>query len=128
MSYGVRLARAFATLFVFAVPLLTMALFAGRRNVSRALIVTIALVLGGSALAAADVRNERHLNPLFYGGPFVAATLPAALAAAVPAADPRKRSMVAMAAMIAVPLALLLSGVAWTLAYWAYEHGIPATW
>ena len=130
--YAIRLVRSFVTLSLFALPgLLAAFLFAGRRfdrRVARAIGVWALLILVGAVVAATDAMNDEGWNPTFYGGPFVAMSLPAAIAFAVPRDDSRRISMIVVAAIAAFPLALLVSGLGSALVQWAFDHGIPLTW
>ena len=133
--YAMRFAQSFATLFVFALPLLVFVILAARRSrfgqqrrMARAMAVAIAIILVGAAVAATDATNDAHWNPAFYGGAFVAASLPAGVAAGAAKEDTRRTSMILLAVIAAFPLALLIIGVGPTLVLWAHEHGVPVTW
>lgn len=135
MDYSIRLIRSFGTLTVFALPFLVVAMLVARQTmeglrqrIARSLAVAIAIVALGSAVAAMDATNEKRWNPIFYGGFFVAAALPATIAAGAAKSDSRRTSMIVIAIILAFPLALVISGVGPVIVLWAFEHGIPATW
>ena len=131
-AYAIRVVRSFVTLSLFALPSAVAAfLAAGRRfdrRVARAISVWALIILAGALVAATDAINNEGWNPTFYGGPFVAMSLPVALALAVSPNDPRRTSMIVVTAIAAFPFALLVSGLASALVQWAFDRGVPLTW
>jgi hypothetical protein len=87
-----RAGHAFAGLALLGLPLLLIALLVvalrargwAAQRVSRSLLVWLAIIACGALVAAADLTNARGWNPALYGAVFVAASLPAALAAGLP--------------------------------------------
>jgi len=120
---------------VFALPIFAaIALVAYRRpsrahaRLGRAIAIAIGLVLLGAVVAAADARNAQAFNPPLYGSVFVAAALPAGIAAAGARDDSRRTSMLVLATILAFPVALLIAGLGQVFVMWAVDHGLPATW
>jgi hypothetical protein len=120
---------------VFALPIFaTIVLVAYRRpsrahaRLGRALTIAMGLVVLGAAVAATDARNAQAFNPPLYGSVFVAAALPAGIAAAGARDDSRRTSMLVLATILAFPVALLIAGLGQVFVMWAVDHGLPATW
>jgi hypothetical protein len=131
-SFAIRFLRSLLTLSLFALPGLVAAfLLAARRfdrRFGRAIAVWAVIVLAGAFVAATDAINDEGWNPTFYGGPFVAMSLPAAIAMAASGDDSRRTSMIVLAIIAAFPFALLVSGLGSAFVQWAFDHGIPLTW
>jgi hypothetical protein len=134
-AYIARFARSLVTLALFGVPGVIAAIAAARRKPDdlgrrvRMALVLFALIIGlGALIAATDAMNDEGWNPTFYGGPFVAATLPACVIAATPREDSHRVSFIVIALILALPLALLISGLGSVLVQWASDHGLPLTW
>ena len=133
--YAIRFVRSLATLALFGLPAIIGAFVAARRQpadagarIRRAVVVWLLIIAAGAFIAATDAMNDEGWNPTFYGGPFVAASLPAALAVAVSRDDSHRAAIVVLALLIAFPFALLVSGLASALVQWAFDRGVPLTW
>ena len=92
------------------------------------MLIALGFVLIGAFVAATDSMNARRFNPAFYGGWFVAAALPCAVAVALPKNE-RKTSILIMASMAAIPLGLILAGFGSVVLSWFTDTtGIPTSW
>ncbi len=79
-----------------------------------AMIVTLLFVAAGLFLARSSA----------YGGIFIAAALPAGLAAGTRSEDSHRRSILTLALIAALPIALVIVGVGPALAAWAWQRGV----
>jgi hypothetical protein len=133
--YFIRFARSFFALTLIALPIAaivsTIVFKRPARRKQRftaAAIIIFLCIAAGSAVAATDAFNRGAWNPVFYGGGFVAASLPAALAAGTSRDDAYRRSILVLGLISALPIALLIIGVGPTLMLWIARQGLPVTW
>lgn len=131
-----RAGHAFAGLALLGLPLLLIALLVvalrargwAAQRVSRSLLVWLAIIACGALVAAADLTNARGWNPALYGAVFVAASLPAALAAGLPGDDERRTGAILCTGIAAFPITLLVASIGPIFIEWALRHGWPVGW
>lgn len=101
----------------FAVPIfavVALAVWRRRGRLTAGIIVTLLFIAVGLFLARSSA----------YGGIFVAAALPAGLAAGIRSDDSHRPSILTLALIGLVPIALIVVSVGPALATWAWQHGL----
>jgi hypothetical protein len=128
IDYAERLARGLLALSALSFPIAIVAIVTALRSRGRTITVYALCVAIGAALAAIDANNHRGWNPGLIGAPFVALALPLVLFFAVPPGHPKRTNIAVMAAVAAIPIALLMSSIGAELIRIAYQRGWPVSW
>ncbi len=130
-----RLGCSLLTLAMLASPILlalmlTAATKSGdsRTRIVRTVIALFVCVLAGAALAATDARNDELWNPVLYGTPFVAASIPIGLFQALPRGERSRVSATIVAALFAPLIAGIIYLVGTGLAAHLFLRGWPTSW
>ena len=133
--YAHRLACSLLTLTLLASPILIGLVFAAattgtdsRTRMVRAIIVALACVFAGAAIAATDARNDELWNPVLFGTPFLAASLPLGLYQALPRGDRSRVQATILSGLFAPLIAGFIYLLGTGLAAYLYQRGWPTSW
>lgn len=97
-------------------------------RLARVLLAYLACVVTGAAVAALDAHNVQHWNPALFGSPFVGLSLPLMLYYGVPRHSPKRINITVMAAVAAIPIALIVASFGGEFLAQAYKRGWPTSW
>jgi hypothetical protein len=128
--------RAFVGLAILGIPVFASAVRAAsrievdrRKRIARGVLVATLLIFSGALVAATDAKNDELWNPAFRGSWFIAAALPAAVAAALSPNDRHRTSIIVVAFIAAFPYALVAASFGGMVLTWLWRNtGIPVTW
>lgn len=131
-DYPIRFIRSLLSIGALGLPLViavTVGLLLVRSRVAaRALFAYLACVIAGAAAAALDAGNVQHWNPALFGSPFIGLSLPLMLYAGMPRDSPKRINITVMAAVAAIPIALIVASFGGELLAQAYKRGWPTSW
>ncbi|GEM_PF-5334263 len=134
--YFARAGRSLFTLTMLSSPILLILVLAAvaspgahaRTRVVRALTAAFVCVAAGAAIAALDARNDELWNPVLFGTPFLAASLPIGLFQALPRGERSRVSATIIAALFAPLVAGIIYLAGTGLAAHLFLRGWPTSW